>query len=207
MRPRDPSRPRLAALVLAAGGSTRLGRPKQLVRHRGTPLLVRAVQAAVAAAGRPVVVVLGAEAQRLRTVLARRRLPARVVLNARWREGLAGSLAAGLEALPRRAAAALLLVVDQPEVDARALRRLVRAWRGRPGLPAAARYDGLPGVPAILPRRWWRAAKRLEGDQGARALLRALPRITLTDMPQGALDVDAPEDLARLRSGPREPRR
>ncbi|HEX6997253.1 MAG TPA: nucleotidyltransferase family protein [Gammaproteobacteria bacterium] len=203
MRPRDPSRPRLVALVLAAGGSTRLGRPKQLVRHRGTPLLVRAVEAAVAAAGRPAVVVLGAEAQRLRAVLARRGLPVRAVVNARWREGLSGSLAAGLEALPRRAAAALLVVVDQPEVDARALRRLVRAWRRRPGLPAAARYDGRAGVPAILPRRWWRAAKRLEGDQGARALLRSLPRVTLTDMPQGALDVDVPEDLARLRSGPR----
>ena len=72
---------------------------------------------------------------------------------------MATSLRAGLAAVPRTVRAALVLLVDQPRVDAAALARLVAAWRRRPGMPAAARYDGRIGVPAMLPRRRWRALK------------------------------------------------
>jgi len=91
-----------------------------------------------------------------------------------------------------------VLLVDQPRVDAAALRRLVGAWRRRPGLPAAARYAGHAGVPAVLPRRHWRAVRALRGDEGARALLRDRP-VTLVELPEAAFDVDTPEDFRRLR--------
>jgi CTP:molybdopterin cytidylyltransferase MocA len=197
---------RLACILLAAGASRRLGRPKQLVRHRGRPLLMLAAKAARRTLPRsPLVVVLGAEPARLRLVLARARWRARAVVNARWREGMATSLRAGLAALGRRVQAALVLTVDQPAVDAAALARLVRAWRRKPGIPAAARYEGRPGVPAVLPRRYWRAVKSLRGDEGARALLRGNAAITLVDMPEAALDVDTPADLERLAALSRPP--
>jgi molybdenum cofactor cytidylyltransferase len=203
-------RAQISCVLLAAGGSKRLGRPKQLVRRGRQRLLLNALAAARGALGPDdaIVVVLGAGALRLRNVLRRatpRRLnqlnhaaPARVAYNALWREGLAGSLRIGLDALPREASAALVTVVDQPNVDAASLCRLISAWRKRPGAPAAARYAGRAGVPAILPRRLWHAARSLEGDVGARALLRSTPDLTLVEMPEAELDVDTPEDLARL---------
>lgn len=192
----------LACILLAAGGSRRLGAVKQLIRHRTRPLLAHALAAARGALPRsPLIVVVGAESLRVRLVLRRTRCGARVVANARWKDGMATSLRAGLAAAPRSARAALVLLVDQPRVDAAALTRLVTAWRRRPGVPAAARYDGRVGVPAVLPRRHWRALKELKGDQGARALLRGGAAPTLVAMPEAALDIDTPADLVKLRPG------
>ena len=187
-------------MLLAAGGSRRLGQPKQLVRHRGRALLLHAVAAARGALpGAPVIVVIGACALRVRAVLKRARCRALVVANPRWQEGMATSLRVGLAAAPRTARAALVLLVDQPHVGAAQVARLLRAWRRRPGLTAAARYDNRLGVPAVLPRRRWRALKALRGDQGARALLRGGEPSTLVDMPEAALDIDTPADLRGLR--------
>jgi len=194
-----PRPPKIACVLLAAGGSTRLGRPKQLVRRRGVPLVVRAAEAAVPVVDGPVVAVLGAEALRLRGVLRRRAAPVRVVVNARWADGLAGSLAAGLAALPADTRAVLILLADQPEVGPEALARLIDAWRRHPARAAASLYGGRAGVPAILPHRLFRAARTLDGDRGARALLRSLPDVTLVPMPEAALDIDTPDDLRRLR--------
>jgi CTP:molybdopterin cytidylyltransferase MocA len=186
-------------VLLAAGGSRRLGRPKHFVRYRGRPLLLLAVAAARSVLPRsPLVVVVGAEALRVRLALRRAHCGARVVKNVRWQEGMATSLRAGLAAAGRTAQAALMLIVDQPLVDAAALARLVAAWRRHPGVPAVARYAGSTGVPAVLPRRHWRALKSLRGDEGARALLRGSARLTLVDMPEAALDVDTPADVRRL---------
>jgi molybdenum cofactor cytidylyltransferase len=190
----------IACVLLAAGGSRRLGRPKQLVRHRGRPLLLHAVEAARAAAPAvPVVVVLGAHAGRLRAILRRGAPYAVAAANPRWREGLARSLATGLRAAPPGTRALLVHVVDQPNVDGRALGRLLGAWRRRPGVPAAAFYAGRPGVPAVLPKRYWRDLLRLGGDQGARSLLRQLAMLTLVPMPEAETDIDTPADLKTLR--------
>jgi hypothetical protein len=88
------------------------------------------------------IVVVGAEALRLMLVVRRMQCRARIVANPGWKRGIATSLRAGLGAVPRRAQAALVMLVDQPRIDAAALQRLVAAWRRRPGVPAAARYAG-----------------------------------------------------------------
>ena len=189
----------IACLLLAAGGSRRLGRPKQLLRFRALPLLVHAVTAARGALPHaPLIVVVGAEALRMRLVLRRAHGGARVVANSRWEGGLATSLRCGLAAAPRGTRAVLLLLVDQPLVTAVQIERLVAAWRRHPNRLAAAHYEGHAGVPAIVPRRHWRTIKTLHGDQGARALLRRSATLTLVDMPEAALDVDTPADAQRL---------
>jgi CTP:molybdopterin cytidylyltransferase MocA len=189
---------RSACILLAAGGSRRLGFPKQIVRRRARTLLAHALTAARGALPvGPLIVVLGAEALRLR-LAARRAMPKlTVVYNAGWARGLASSLQAGLAAVPPGTDAVLVTLVDQPGVDERALRRLLRAWRARPGAAAAAAYGGQPGAPAVLPRRYWRAIRALRGDAGARSLLRG-GEITAVPMPEAELDVDTPADVARL---------
>jgi molybdenum cofactor cytidylyltransferase len=191
----------LACVLLAAGGSRRFGTAKQLARYRGRTLLAHAVEAARRALPRaPLVVVVGADALRLMLVVRRMHRNARVVVNQSWAQGMATSLRAGVAAVPPGARAALVLLVDQPRVDAAALRRLIAAWRRRPEAPAAARYAGQTGVPAILPRRGWRALRALTGDEGARRLLRD-GRVTLVELPEAAFDVDTPADLLALSAG------
>jgi CTP:molybdopterin cytidylyltransferase MocA len=192
----DPRR--IACIVLAAGGSRRLGFPKQLVRRRARSLLAHALAAAHGALPHsPLIVVLGADVLRLR--LAVRRAAPRVVVvhNSHWADGLAGSLNAGLAAVPRSVRSILVTLIDQPNVDHRTLLRLLHAWRRRPGVAAAALYAGRPGVPAVLPRRYWRAIRELRGDAGARALLRG-SGITIVAMPEAELDIDTRADLVHL---------
>jgi molybdenum cofactor cytidylyltransferase len=189
----------LACVVLAAGGSRRLGTPKQLVRLRGRTLLALALTAARSAAPAVrLVIVLGAHELRLRALVRRTAPSARIAYNPRWAEGMAASLKVGLRAVPAGTKALLVTLVDQPNVDARALRRLIGAWRRRPALAAAAHYSDRAGVPAVLPRRYFRAIRELSGDSGARALL-AGGRITRVAMPEAAFDIDTPADRARLR--------
>ena len=193
-------RPAVTAVVLAAGGSSRLGTPKQLVRHRGRTLLEHATDAAAHATGRRVIVVIGADGIRLRALLARRygARAVNVVRHARWRSGLAGSLRHGLRAVPSDADAVLLVLSDQPFVAGRSLDRLLVAWRRRPGRAAAARYAARVGVPAIVPRRQLRALRSISGDVGARHVLTSDRRVTAVDLPEAAFDVDTPADLRAL---------
>ena len=187
---------------MAAGGSRRLGTPKQLLRIRGRTLLSRVVHAAEAVTPGRVVVVIGADALRMRSLIRRHHRGTHSVDNSRWAEGMAGSLQVGLSVLPPRASAVLLLLSDQPAVGEASLRRLICAWRRRPGKAAAAAYAGVVGVPAILPRTLWKEARRLRGDEGARKLLRIeeMPA-TAVHMPEAAWDIDTPEDSQRLQDG------
>lgn len=189
---------RIACIVLAAGGSRRLGFPKQLLRRRARPLLAHALRAARGALpNSPLIVVLGAHVQRLRLVVRRSALQTRVVYNSRWADGLASSLNAGLDAVPARTAAILVMLVDQPDVGRDALLRLLTAWRRRPGRAAAALYAGHPGVPAVLPRSSWHLIRALRGNAGARALLRG-NEVTTVTMPEAELDIDTATDATAI---------
>ena len=197
--------PRPWVVLLAAGGSRRFGRPKQLARVDGETLLRR--MARVALAGHPAgcVVVLGAHATRLRRELAG--LAVRIVVNARWRDGLSRSLAAGVDALPADARGMLVLLADQAALGPAELELLVAAWRRSPRRIVAARVSDTLGPPAILPRTAFAAIKRLRGDQGARELLRNPARRTVgIELPAAAIDVDRPPDVVKLRNARRRPK-
>lgn len=187
----------LHILVLAAGASTRLGQPKQLVKLGGRPALHRVVSNCVAVAGSAVTVIIGAHAQELTHLLGHS--PASVVLNRQWQEGIAASIRRGLVALPTTCAAAMVVLGDQVAVTADDLRRLVNAWKAEEGVIAAAMYGHRVGVPAIFPRICFSELAQLRGDQGARLILeRNSYRLARVSMPNAALDLDTPEDLAAL---------
>ena len=189
-----------AAILLAAGASTRLGRPKQLVQVDGKSLLRRAAEAAIASGASPVMVVLGREAETLARELAG--LAVAVVENPAWREGMGSSLRCGMEALHREtptAEAVLLMVCDQPLVTAD---RLARLWARYVvwGKVVAVRHGDRPGVPAIFPARFFADLANISGDRGARGLLGSLTarELDLVEMPEAEIDLDTPQDLARL---------
>jgi len=188
----------LHAIVLAAGASTRLGQPKQLVKLASRPVLHTVVSNAVAVAGNAVTVVLGAHAQELTRLLAHS--PASVIVNRHWQEGMASSLRVGLNAIPSTCSAALILLGDQVAVTADDLKRLVNAWNGHDTVIAASVYAGHVGVPAIFPQWCFTELRELRGDRGARMILeRHAQRLVHVQMPNAAIDLDTPEDLAALR--------
>ena len=184
-------------LLLAAGAARRYGSPKQLARVGGESMLRRMARVALASRPAGCLVVLGASASRLRREL--RDLPVSIAVNRRWRQGLSGSIAKGIAALPSSARAVLILLADQAEIGPADLELLAAAWRKSPRSIVAARADGVLGPPAILPRRLFRALRGLHGDQGARELLRDPARHVIGfDLPGAASDVDRPADLARI---------
>jgi CTP:molybdopterin cytidylyltransferase MocA len=188
--------PRHAAILLAAGASTRLGHPKQLVEIDGEPLLRRAAQALLATAPTVLLVVLGHEADLMRAVLAG--VDARFVVASDHAQGLSASLRAGIAALPPLVDGALVVLTDQPALDATHLAALCAAWRRAPARAVASAYAGVLGVPAMLPRGWFDEIERLQGDVGARALLRAREgEVIAIEAPAFAHDLDTPTDLAR----------
>ncbi len=193
------TRTKLWTIVLAAGGSSRLGRPKQFIRWRGRTLLARTLTIAEQVTPGRIIVVVGASRARSRAVVRRFAPHALVVANSQWRDGMSGSLERGLAILPASARAALLLTVDQPLITARHLDRLIAMWSRRPNFAAAASYASRIGVPAILTRRIWRATRHGSGDVGARNILRRnADRVTKVELPAAAIDVDTPSDLARI---------
>ncbi|WP_405762487.1 nucleotidyltransferase family protein [Streptomyces sp. NBC_01420] len=191
----------IAGLLLAAGGGRRLGgRPKALLEHRGRPLVEHAVRTLREGGCDPVHVVLGAAADEVR---ARADLAGCTVgVNPEWTEGMGSSLRAGLGSLADSGAdAALVLLVDQPGIDARAVARVLAAYRDRTSLVAAS-YAGERGHPVLFGADLWAdIAAGAVGDQGARTYLRehraALRLVECSDVAQ-AYDIDTPADLSHL---------
>ncbi len=190
-------------VILAAGGSTRLGRPKQLLPYRGRSLLRHTAETAVASVCRPVVVVLGAHAANMEGETCG--LPVRVVENSLWRQGMATSLRRGLQALETGdagTAAVVIALCDQPLVTVQVIDALVLAYRteGRPIIASA--YAGCLGVPALFDRSLFPELRALTGDEGARRIItRHAKDVHGVPLPGGALDLDTPEDCERLLVG------
>ena len=197
------------AVILAAGASTRMGTPKQLLEFEGRPLLVRAVAAALASPAWPVVVVLGAHAEKIRPALAR--LPVLMTENPAWAEGMASSIRAGvttLQQFSRRLDAALIALCDQPAFSADTIAQLIAAQRHTGRSIVAAHYSGRHGAPAVFLREHFDTLVHLTGEEGARTLLNGdAARVAAVDLPALAVDLDTPADFAAAaRNGPRQER-
>lgn len=189
----------IGVIVLAAGGSTRMGRPKQLLVYRGESLLRRAVRAALEADCGPVLVVLGGAADRVRPELEG--LPVTAVHNPLWEQGMGGSVRAGIEQLCRgtAAGAALLMLSDQPGVTWRTLRGLIDAYASGGVDIAASEYDGALGVPALFSAALFPELLQLQGAQGAKKVITAHADIVrAVSFPEGRFDIDTPEEYGRL---------
>ncbi len=184
-------------IVLAAGASARLGRPKQLLPWAGTTLLRHATARALEADLGPVLVVVGAQADAVRAAV--HDLPVRVVVNDAWPRGVGGSIRAGVLALEQAAPGAIAVILttcDQPRVPASHLARLaaVHAETGQPIVASA--YAGTLGVPALFAAAAFDELLALDGEMGAKAVIAGRREdVAAVECPEAGFDVDTEGDL------------
>lgn len=188
----------IGLLILAAGGSSRLGAPKQLLTYGGQSLLRRTAETALASVCRPIVVVFGAQAARLREEL--HGLSVETVENGDWAQGMGTSLRAGLDALLTQNADIEGIVVclcDQPLLTSEVIDSLVSVSHQTGKPVAACEYGGTVGVPALFRRALFPELRTL--TEGAKPLLRRhSTQIAAVPFPGGAIDIDTLADYERL---------
>ena len=189
---------KIGVIVLAAGGSSRMGSPKQLLPYRGQTLIRHAAQTAVASSCDRVVVVIGSHASQMRRELED--LPVSVVENRNWQTGMSSSIRAGLDDLQQDDPdGVLIMLCDQPFVTTGTLNDLITIHR-QTGKPiVASSYESTQGVPAFFSRELFTALTSLNADEGARRLIIKHPDLVATiNFPQGAIDIDTPHDAKKI---------
>jgi molybdenum cofactor cytidylyltransferase len=197
----------VAAVVLAAGGSSRFGEPKQLAVFQGEPLVRRIVTAAKDAGCASVVVVVGASAAQIAPVLAG--LPVSIIEHPNWSNGLGSSIAVGVmhaAGITPDLDAAILLACDQPLVNAVMLRQLIQMHRENKKPIVASAYAETVGVPALFDRSCFGDLLQLTGDSGAKGIILARRNdVTSFDFPAGTVDIDTAADYEKLNQIPGTP--
>jgi|TARA_B110000305_G_C19173972_1_gene508715 molybdenum cofactor cytidylyltransferase len=180
----------VAVLILAAGGSTRFGSPKQIAYFQGETLVQRCINSAGEVFPNSITVVLGAHYEKIEPSVT----GAQIAHNPLWQNGLGGSIAYGIEHIDAAAEAVLILLADQIYISAKEIRLMVEAFNG--DNIVAAKYSGARGVPAIFPRSSFAGLGGLAGDVGAKKLL-AMTKVPIVEisLPQAAVDIDHVEDL------------
>lgn len=195
-----------AAIVLGAGGSSRLGTPKQLVRFRGQTLIARSINNALAVGCSPVFTVLGANHEEIQQELIG--LQTVAVSNTDWAEGMGSSISAGMNALvlsDPSAEAVLITLCDQPLITRENLLSLAQIINHRESLVVASEYQVagrmVRGVPAIFSAQLFSELGSLRGAEGAKSvIMRHESRATFVEIPEAAFDLDTPDDYESLRA-------
>jgi molybdenum cofactor cytidylyltransferase len=191
----------IGAIILAAGASSRLGTPKQLLPYAGKTLLQYTVKAALDSIARPVIVVLGFEAEKIKDNID----GAQVIVNPDWQEGMSSSIRCGIQALDRAdpsAEGTIILVSDQPYITSALLNELVTEHR-KTGEPiVASSYDNTLGVPALFHKSIFAMLLQLKGDAGAKSIIQQHSGdVGMVTFSKGGVDIDTKEDLNELSKG------
>jgi len=189
-----------AVIILAAGASTRLGRPKQLLPFNGKSLLEHAVDTANDSMAEPVIVVLGANADLLEKEIDEKKV--HVAVNSEWKEGMASSVLCGINALLQIAPmtdAAIIMVCDQPYVSSTLLDHLI-AMQKNSGKPiVTSQYENAIGPPALFHKTIFPELLQLKGDAGARKIIeQRMNDVATVPFQQGNIDIDTEADYKAL---------
>jgi len=190
---------KIAAIILAAGGSARMGKPKLTLDWHGTPLVRWVARVALNAGCSPVIIVTGAEPDMDYESLAN--LPLLFAHNADWESGQSSSVRTGINALPQDVDAALILLGDQPQIPVTVLKTLINAYckETPPPLILAAAAGEQRANPVLFDRVMFPALTNLKGDAGARTIFALYPvQLIPFENADLKLDIDSPEDYQRL---------
>jgi molybdenum cofactor cytidylyltransferase len=193
----------IAVVILAAGASTRMGTPKQLLPFQGRSLLRSITETAIAADCRPIFVVLGAYMEQIQTQVSD--LPVQVVQNREWQTGMGASIRIGIQALLHHTPAveaAIFLLCDQPFVSPQIIRQLRSRYDATHQLIIASMYQNTLGVPALFDSTLFPELVGLNQLEGAKTVIqRYMDAVAIVDFPQGAIDVDTPQDYQECLAG------
>jgi molybdenum cofactor cytidylyltransferase len=189
-------------IILAAGASTRMGTPKQLLPYRGYSLVRHIAEVATTSVCQPIAVVLGANVERINPEVSQ--LPVQIVENQQWAEGMSSSIRVGLEALlavNQNLEAVAIALCDQPFVSSQTLDRIVEAFYFTGKLIIASEYAGTLGVPALFSRILFSELMALKSNEGAKQLIkRHIHEVFSVPFPDGAIDIDTPKDYEQLQT-------
>lgn len=191
-------KPKIGVIVLAAGGSTRMGSPKQLLPFRGVPLIRFAAETALATRCGPVIVVLGSHAGEI--ALALTDLNVQLVENPDWEGGMGSSIRAGvMAAVEQECDGVILALADQPLISPEILNGLVEAHVASGKPIVASQYAGTVGVPVLFSRRFFPHLVGLAPSQGCKGLILSWPNESiLIPCPEAELDIDTPAQYSAV---------
>ena len=187
---------KVSIILLAAGSSSRMGRPKQLLEVNGTPLLVHSVRAALDSGVKSVNVILGANEPEHRELISK--LGVSVISNHYWKSGMGSSIKTGLNYVVRKNSdteAVIIMVCDQPAINAGHLRKLVSTFKETGSPIVASSYSGTAGVPALFSRSFFSNILMLKDEQGAKKIIeQSTEQRTTVDFAEDSFDLDTGED-------------
>lgn len=189
-------------VILAGGASTRLGKPKQLLQYHGKTLLNHAVNEAMNAKADAVVVILGKNADLFQKEIDKEKV--RVVINRDWEEGMASSVRLGLDTLLKTKPymdAVIFMVCDQPHISSSVLNELITTQQKTTKQIVTCNYGGSMGPPALFHKKYFRELAKLNGDVGAKNIIRQnMNDVATVLFPEGKIDIDTQEDYDALKN-------
>lgn len=191
---------KVGAAVLAAGASSRLGEPKQLVRFKGKFLLQHTIDLIVEVQIDEQILILGANEPEIRNFVNFKSF--NVIQNQHWKEGMASSIRLAVEVgLKKELDGLLILLSDQPYIDLKLLNDLIQFYEPKKELIVASLYNNVLGVPALFDRHYFRELMKLTGDSGAKRVINTYhEKVKEVKFNKGFIDIDTPTDLAQLKS-------
>ena len=193
-------KPKIGIVILAAGASTRMGTPKQLLRYQERTLLRHTIEVAIASVCQPIVVVLGAYAQLIEPDISQ--LPVQIVENLQWNKGMGSSIEVGIQALKTsypEVEAVILTLCDQPFISHEIINQLALAYHSTNQPIIACEYAETLGVPALFSDRLFSELMTLKNGEGAKQVIKKhSQKVFSISFPEGATDIDTPKEYALL---------
>jgi len=198
----DNDKSPIAIMILAAGASTRMGTPKQLLLYQGRSFLQYITEMAIASVCQPVVIVLGANAEQVYPEV--KQLPVRVVKNLDWASGMSTSIKSGIELLnnlPQKIEAVVIMLCDQPFVSTQIIAQLVDTYYSTKKPIIACEYADTLGVPALFSQRFFSELAALKNASGAKIVINNnINEVFPIPFRLGDIDIDTPKDYEQLLS-------
>ena len=194
----------IGLIILAAGKASRMGKPKQLLTYQGSSLISHAVKIGWNSICKPVIVVLGAYKEQIKPQIDK--FPVQIVENSDWETGMSSSIRAGINAINQSDSnldAVIIALADQPLISEAVFNQLIEKYRETRNTTRnkiiASAYDDIVGVPALFDKTLFSKLMNIEGDRGAKALMRKYRDEVLTiPIPEAAIDIDTQDDYQKL---------
>ena len=187
-------------ILLAAGSSSRLGRPKQLLKYNSHTLLQHSLQIAIASNAHNIVVVLGAHAENIKEDIDHQNI--HIAINSSWQEGMASSIHCGIKAMAEISPSVegiIIMVCDQPHTSTILLNKLLDTYQQTKKEIVASGYENIIGTPVYFHRSLFPELLQLAGDKGARNLIRRYAdKVEVVPFPEGKIDIDTELDYREL---------